>query len=134
MQTLFVDAWFLIALCNRFDAHHSVAQRLDDTLRRATLITHDAVLSEVLTYFSAAGALSRQTAVATVRRALNRYVVEPVSRELFVDALHLYARRTDKEYSHIDCISMSLMKRLALTHVLTNDRHFRQEGFTVVNE
>ena len=134
MQTLFVDTWFLIALGNRLDGHHSVARRLDDRFRRATLITHDAVLSEVLTYFSAAGALSRQGAVDSVRRALDKYLVEPVSRALFIDGLQLYARRIDKAYSHIDCISMSLMKRLGVTHVLTNDHHFRQEGFTVVNE
>ncbi len=27
-----------------------------------------------------------------------------------------------------------LMLRVGLTHALTNDHHFRQEGFTVVNE
>jgi predicted nucleic acid-binding protein len=134
MRALFVDAWFLIALVNRFDEHHVVARRLDDSLRRSTLITHEGVLSEVLTYFSAAGALTRQSAVHTIRRALMKYVVESVSHELFLEALDLYSRRVDKEYSHIDCISMSLMHRLGLTHVLTNDHHFRQEGFTVVNE
>jgi predicted nucleic acid-binding protein len=28
-----------------------------------------------------------------------------------------------------DCISMQTMRREGLTHVLTNDRHFEQEGF-----
>ena len=56
------------------------------------------------------------------------------STDLFDAALDLYARRPDKEYSLVDCASMVLMKRLEIDHVLTNDHHFRREGFVVVNE
>ena len=49
-------------------------------------------------------------------------------------ALDLYSQRPDKEYSLVDCMSMVLMRERGITHVLTNDHHFRQEGFTVVNE
>jgi predicted nucleic acid-binding protein len=56
------------------------------------------------------------------------------SSDLFDAALDLYARRLDKEYSLVDCASMVLMKRHGIHHVLTNDHHFRQEGFVVVNE
>lgn len=31
-----------------------------------------------------------------------------------------------------DCISMNVMKAELLEEVLTNDRHFEQEGFTVL--
>ena len=37
--------------------------------------------------------------------------------------------RPDKRYSLVDCISMQTMRKAALTEVLTNDRHFEQEGF-----
>jgi predicted nucleic acid-binding protein len=37
--------------------------------------------------------------------------------------------RPDKGYSLTDCISMGTMRREAITEVLTNDRHFEQEGF-----
>jgi uncharacterized protein len=40
----------------------------------------------------------------------------------------------DKAYSLVDCMSMSLMRERGITHILTNDHHFRQEGFTLVNE
>jgi hypothetical protein len=43
--------------------------------------------------------------------------------------LDLYATRLDKGYSMTDCISMQAMRREGLTDVLTNDRHFEQEGF-----
>jgi predicted nucleic acid-binding protein len=54
--------------------------------------------------------------------------------DLFSAALSLYEQRPDKEYSLVDCMSMTLMRERGITHVLTNDHHFRQEGFTVVNE
>jgi len=43
--------------------------------------------------------------------------------------LDLYRARLDKGYSLTDCISMQIMRREGLTDVLTNDRHFEQEGF-----
>jgi predicted nucleic acid-binding protein len=51
---------------------------------------------------------------------------------LFQDGLALYERRLDKEYSLTDCISMHVMRRDGLTEVLTNDRHFTQEGFSIL--
>ena len=45
-----------------------------------------------------------------------------------------YAARPDKEYSLVDCMSMVVMKARNIDHVLTNDRHFSQEGFVVVSE
>ncbi|HEX8170105.1 MAG TPA: PIN domain-containing protein [Thermoanaerobaculia bacterium] len=134
MQEYFVDAWYLIARIDRFDAHHSTARRLDQTLGRRPFVTHEAVLAEVLTFFSGYGAENRRRAAATVRAVLNDYIVEPADHALFLAALELYESRPDKEYSLVDCMSMQLMRARGITHVLTNDHHFRQEGFTVVSE
>lgn len=131
MQEYFADAWFFIALTNRFDAHHAAAHRL--AVRSGRLVTHDAVLTEVLSYFSGAGAGNRQRAVETVRRALRELFVEPVGRTLFLLSLELYDGRRDKEYSLVDCASMVLMRQRGIQHVFTNDHHFRQEGFTVID-
>jgi uncharacterized protein len=134
MPEYFVDAWFLIARLDRFDAHHSQARRLESRLKLATLVTHDAVLTELLAYFSGEGAKARVEAAQGVREVAARFIVIPGSRDLFLRALDLYERRPDKEYSLVDCMSMTLMRERGITHVLTNDHHFRQEGFTVVNE
>jgi predicted nucleic acid-binding protein len=40
----------------------------------------------------------------------------------------LFARRGDKEWSLIDCISFEVMKQRKLTNALTADRHFAQAG------
>ena len=56
----------------------------------------------------------------------------PQSRETFLAGLSLFRTRADKSYSLTDCISMRTMQRLGLTAVLTNDRHFEQEGFRAI--
>jgi hypothetical protein len=53
----------------------------------------------------------------------------PQSRESFLDSLHLYQTRRDNGCSMVDCISMQTMRKEGLTQILTNDRHFEQEGF-----
>jgi predicted nucleic acid-binding protein len=58
--------------------------------------------------------------------------VVPQSRASFLEGLGLYARRTDKDYSLVDCSSMEAMRGGDIQEVLTNDGHFSQEGFTVL--
>jgi predicted nucleic acid-binding protein len=134
MREYFADAWFLIALVNRFDGHNAAARRLEAFVAHHRVVTHDAVLSEVLTYFSGAGPHSREVAVDIVRRALREFQVEPASRELFLLALDFYDSRRDKQYSLVDCMSMEVMKQRGIAQVLTHDHHFRQEGFTVLSD
>ena len=45
--------------------------------------------------------------------------------------MSLYEQRLDKGYSLTDCISMNVMKQLNITEVLSHDKHFTQEGFTI---
>jgi uncharacterized protein len=136
MPSYFADTWFLIASLNPTDAAHHAALRIARTLRGAEFVTHDGVLTELLTFFSGHGSFWRRSVTSFVRDALasSQYKVVPFTRDLFDEALTLYDQRPDKEYSLVDCASMRLMLRRGITHVLTNDHHFRQEGFTVVSE
>lgn len=134
-STYFADSWFFIASLDRHDAHHRAAGRIAKSLLRGALIvTHDGVLTEVLAHLSADGARARQAAVDAVRGTLREHVVVTVTRALFLAGIDYYALRPDKEYSLTDCISMVLMRDRGITHVLTNDHHFRQEGFTVLSD
>jgi predicted nucleic acid-binding protein len=94
------------------------------------MVRTDEVLAEFLTFFSNSLRL-RGSAVETVRQLTRdpNLRILPQSRETFQAGFDLYAARPDKGYSLTDCISMQTMKRLGLTDVLTNDRHFEQEGF-----
>jgi predicted nucleic acid-binding protein len=134
MREYFVDTWFLIAALDRHDDHHQRALRVGRALRETPLVTHDAVLTEMLAYVSAEGPWMRQLAVETVQTLRRRYAVLSADRTLFDRALILYAERRDKAYSLVDCMSMVVMRDRGITHVLTNDHHFSQEGFTVVNQ
>jgi predicted nucleic acid-binding protein len=133
-RAYFADTWYFIALLDPRDRHHQNARRLDRLVEQVPVFTHEAVLTEVLTFFADTGPHSRQFATDFVRRALLRLRVISVDRPLFLRALALYERRLDKEYSLVDCISMIMMRDHGITHALTNDHHFEQEGFVLVNQ
>ena len=60
---------------------------------------------------------------------LHRSAVSSPNLQQNLERFELYAARPDKGYSLADCISMQTMRKEGLTEVLTNDRHFEQEGF-----
>jgi len=95
------------------------------------IVTTDEVLTEYLTFFSTAPESLRREAAESVEGILANPVIRviPQSRESFLTGLQLYRARPDKGYSLVDCISMQAMRKEGLTEVLTNDRHFEQEGF-----
>jgi len=135
MAVYLADTWYLIALFDPHDNHHAQARGIDRFTARDLIATHDGVFSELLAYFSADGSMIRRR-IADFVFARQRDPAWYVARgsDLFNRALRLYSERSDKEYSLVDCMSMTLMRERGITHVLTNDHHFRQEGFTVVNE
>lgn len=130
----FADAWFFIALLDPFDSHHHAARRLSAAVGMSVLVTHDGVLTEILTYFSGDGAGARRKVAGLVRQLLATIEVIEPTRDLFLQALTRYERRADKEYSLVDCMSMEVMDDRGITYALTNDHHFRQEGFTILSD
>ncbi|HEV2722915.1 MAG TPA: PIN domain-containing protein [Thermoanaerobaculia bacterium] len=135
MPIYFVDTWFFIAFFHKRDPEHDAAMRLGRRLRESIFVTHDGVLLELLSFFSAHGDFWRNEVARFVEDAIagRLYKVMPLSRELFADGLALYKRRLDKEYSLVDCASMVVMRQHGITTVLTNDHHFAQEGFALLN-
>jgi uncharacterized protein len=103
------------------------------TAERATshVVTTDEVLTEHLTFFATSHEQFRRQAAESVERILASSVIRviPQSRRSFLAGLSLYEGRPDKGYSLTHCISMQTMRKEGLTEVLTNDRHFEQEGF-----
>ena len=101
-----------------------------EKLASRTVVTCDEVLTELLAY-CASDELLRGFAGRAVSGLLSNpdIRVVPQSRSSFVEGLALYNSRPDKGYSLTDCISMQTMRREGLTEVLTDDRHFEQEGF-----
>jgi predicted nucleic acid-binding protein len=130
VRAVLADTFYWIALTNPDDFRYRDALNVDNLLTGVEIVTTDEILSEFATFFSADPWL-RQRASMTVRRLLvdPRVRVIPQSRESFLAGLRLYEARPDKGYSLTDCISMQTMRSEGITEVLTNDRHFDQEGF-----
>jgi predicted nucleic acid-binding protein len=128
----FADTFYWIALIHRKDARHQAVLEFSRTFT-SILVTTDEVLTEVLAFGSSDEAL-RKAAGRIVRHVLSAAAVRviPQSRQGFMDGLDLYEARPDKGYSLADCISMQTMRREGLVDVLTNDRHFEQEGFRAI--
>src|SRR5438105_8466833 len=117
MTTYFADTWYFIAVIDVYDQHHKKARRLEQTLGSKHLLTHEYVLSELLTYFSGEGAIARASAVETVRAFRRSHEVAESTRESFELALSRYAHRLDKEYSFVDCMSMVRIQHRGINHV-----------------
>lgn len=134
MRTVFADTLYWVALLNPRDQWHSRTLEVRNQLRDTRLITTELVLIEFLNYFCSYGVQTRQLGADTVRAILRNRSLEVIlhSHEMFLAGLVLYAERLDKGYSLTDCVSMVVMRKKNLTDVLTHDRHFVQEGFTIL--
>jgi predicted nucleic acid-binding protein len=134
MKRIFADTSYFIALINRDDQLHDAVVKAQHQLKNAHMVTTDEVLTELLNYCSWRGDQLRDVAVQTVEglRRDSRVTVEEQSRSTFDGGINLYKSRKDKKYSHPDCVSFELMRRYGITEALTNDHHFKQEGFVVL--
>ena len=132
MLRVFADTFYWVALIHRKDASHKAVMDWSRSVGPVRIVTTD-VLTEVLAFCSADEGL-RSDAAKIVRGILAGPTVRvmPQSHEGFLRGLILYEARPDKGYSLTDCISMETMRQDGLTHVLTNDRHFEQEGFSAL--
>ena len=131
---VFADTVYFVALTVRRDGLYPIAQRASTLLGSRKVVTLDAVLVEYLAHVSALGADLRRSAVDTVRELLvdPQLIVVRQDAALFDRALELYASRPDKQYSPTDCMGMLMCRDHNITDVLTHDRHYAQEGFTVL--
>jgi predicted nucleic acid-binding protein len=126
VRIVFADTFYWIALTLPGDAAYERAHQITDDI-----LTTEEVLTEYLTFFSAAPEYLRREVAANVEAMLNDSSVRvvPQTHDSFIAGFELYRARPDKGYSLVDCISMQTMRHEGLTEALTNDRHFEQEGF-----
>jgi predicted nucleic acid-binding protein len=131
---VFADTFYWIALINPADQWHQDAKAFSQANAQVSIVTTEAVLTEVLNYFSGAGVMMRKAATAICDRAMEHAntVVLSHTREVFARGFELYKERPDKGYSLTDCISMIEMHGRDVNDVLTHDRHFAQEGFNLL--
>ena len=137
MPPRYVDTSHHVAVIDYRDALHVRALRLANELGQSpanTFITAEAVLIELLTFFSNKGPYLRDQASAYVERlrTSSPTIIIPQTPVLFDAAFNLFRRRRDKTYSMVDCIGMVICKQQGIVDVLTADSDFTQEGFTIL--
>jgi predicted nucleic acid-binding protein len=134
VKLVFADTLYWGAALHPHDQYRGQAIRARMALGEVRLVTTDEILTELLDGLAARGPFLRKAAACAVRRILDdeSVMVHSQSRESFLAGLRFYERRSDKGYSLVDCVSMTTMRREGITEVLTNDRHFIQEGFKVL--
>jgi predicted nucleic acid-binding protein len=129
VKPVFADTFYWIALVNPRDRAHQRALDFGPSLG-STIVTTDEVLVELLAFCASEPQLRVEAALAVEDILGDPNVrVVPQTRGSFLAGLELYRARPDKSYSLTDCISIQAMRREGLSDVLTNDRHFQQEGF-----
>jgi len=134
MRRVFADSVYWIAVTSPGDQWSENARTAYMSLGHSCVWTTEEVLTEFLAALSAKGPRVRLLAVSVVERVFRRkeFIVLPQTHRSFLRGLSLYKLRPDKRYSLVDCISMEAMKTHGLREVLTNDRHFMQEGFVAL--
>lgn len=134
MITVFADTMYWVAVARPNDPWKQSAERATSEVGSAVILTTDEVLTEFLNTLCKCGERLRRQAVKMVRAILDNANVKvlPQTRDSFLGGVRLYEQRADKEYSLTDCISMNAMSAQSVTKILTNDRHFQQEGFEVL--
>lgn len=131
MKPVFADSFYYLALLSERDAAHARAVAFTRQAH-SRMVTTDCVLTEV------ADAMADPPHRLLFLRLLEALrndpsaTVVPASRELFDQAVDLYAGRGDKSWSLTDCASFVVMEQQGITDALTGDRHFEQAGFTAV--
>lgn len=131
---VFLDTSALLALINADDSLHADAMRVRDDLNESgtVMVCSEWVLSELLNHTAARHRRRAGLNAADALLRSPRTIVEVATSEDWHEALALYRRRADKEWSLIDCTSMLICERRGIKRVFTHDRHFRQARFDIL--
>jgi predicted nucleic acid-binding protein len=127
----FADTYFFLDALNVRDVDHERAlgyYARDDV----ELVTTTMVLSEVASAFSPRATRAKFVQLDREMRADPTVTIVPVASELFERGIDLYAARSDKDWSLVDCISFAVMESSGLTEALSGDHHFKQAGFSTL--
>jgi len=134
VKAVFVDTCHFIATLSPRDQWHSRAVELERQLDDFEFVTTDFVILELLNYFCGFPIEAKAGVVKTVQQLLVDPEIDVLActHEILLAGLSLYEARLDKGYSLTDCVSMNAMREHGISHVLTHDRNFAQEGFEIL--
>jgi uncharacterized protein len=129
---IFVDTSALYAVLDRDEARHGEASQKWNQLlsSRAQLITHNYVLLEV-------AALAQHRLGLGAVQALEEALVPVLRIHWIAEQAHRIAMQMmlaagRRKLSVVDCASFYLMRELGIREAFAFDRHFLEQGFSIV--
>lgn len=131
MTSYFADTSLFAAYLNSRDDFHEVAvQYVRD--ESSFLVTTSWVLVELGNFVCKSRTRRRFVPFVQDLRTDPFVEILPASGPLLDEALELYHRRPDKQWSVTDCTSILVMRERKLHEALTTDHHFVQAGFRIL--
>ncbi len=131
-NSIFLDTGAILALALPSDKYNSAVMNALTSLRGTPMVTTEAVLSEVCSFLSYRAVRKFSVKAINELRSNENIEIIPASSELFERAFTLFAKRTDKDWSLVDCMSFEVMHLRQITQALATDKHFMQAGFDVL--
>jgi predicted nucleic acid-binding protein len=130
-----VDADFFIGLYFKEDAHHAPCLRYIDIIRerKETLITSYDAVSEVTTKLGY-NIFPEVSTVFLEDMSSGEIVIVFPTPQLFEKARALFNTIPQKHTSLTDCMNMTIAKDKSITTILSFDKVYKKNGFTLYGE
>lgn len=133
MSRVFVDTSAVLAFLSPADESHEPARRAFARLqaREAPLVTTSFVLVEI---YALLGRRMGLEAIEAFRKDFAPLLeIVWIDADLHEGGLDLLLERRIRDVSLVDAVSFLVMRRRRLDEAFAFDRHFREEGFTLLN-
>ncbi len=135
---IFVDTWAWYAMSNRKDKDHQKAKELNIkfVLEGYRYVTTNFIFAESYTLIIMRGK-NHHAAIKfgeNLKQMIRLGGIDyfRITEQIEKDAWEIAKQYDDKDFSYIDCTSFALMKNLGISIAFTNDDHFKQMGFQIV--
>ena len=127
----FADSSGWTALFDRRDKYHTQAQaEVRGSVKQGDwFITTDYVLDETITHLADVVNHATGESFATWVLQQKHIQVVHVDEELWNEALAVFRKYDDKQFSFTDCTSFVVMQRLKINDTFGFDHHFEQMNF-----
>ena len=130
---VFVDTSGWASLVDKNQSQHGLASQLYHSFRQQgrKMVTTNYVIAELVALLCSPLRLPRARIVSIVDGIRTSPYVEIVYVDASQDedAWQLLKKRTDKDWSLVDCVSFVIMQQRGASEALTTDHHFGQAGF-----
>lgn len=130
-EKVFIDTGFWIALFNKEDEYHQIAQKkFRSILKNYHLYSSEFIFFETITYLSCS-IKNHDLALKFLDRIESNNFVTIFEVDLGIKnkAVEIFKKYDDQYFSHTDCTSFAIMQKEKLTNYAGFDDHFRSMGF-----